>query len=631
MSTSLVDVGPGGNCIYCRVAFENNRIGVFLSDGKICEGCARAIEEYSGKNFEAVVHALPSEWLLKASGRIMGPFTLADVERKLLASEIVPLDEVSRPFERWKYLRDEVAFAKTIELIRLRGLGRQEDDTGTNTQLDRGATDFTITQEGAQTSSLTDPADANLIDVQARVVPIEAQRNTQVTSYGYSGDAAVQSSIKKSTRLMWLIPIIAAFGFAAIFAVTKNRSGVKTASFEELYRQGVEAQEAADHMRALKSFKAALDLRPLDADTGLKAAALMIYFEGQTAEAQRIVNAILDREHSPSVVKEANVILALARMQDSEFSSAQERINEALKFDHEYGPALINKAFLDSKNDKFQEAIDSLNQIHEAATSYIYAVKNILLASLLMRQGDAAASLSEFRRSYEVSSRYASVSQEYAQEARLLGLISKFKTEKKLEKVELVLDTDPEINVHFIPNVLVFPRIIEWSQLLKWCEEAVKGSPKTAANTGLLGLCFMRANRNDDARKQFGESILQNPNDSLLAAVYGYFLLSVGNDDAARAVLKTNVREGSAKLPLLLRARECMRLSSWNCARENYEQIVRSNPRDISAIAGLAEAFWRMNESVKASEWLAKGMSISNRYKPLVWLKKEMASRGQTK
>jgi tetratricopeptide (TPR) repeat protein len=629
MSTSLVDVGPGGNCIYCRLPFENNRIGIFLSDGKICEGCARALEEYSGKSFEGIVQSLPSEWLLKSSGRIMGPFTLNEVEKKLLASEVVPLDEVSRPFERWKYLRDEVAFAKTIELIRLRGLGKHED-TGTNTHVEKNTgTDFTITQDGSHSGSVT-PFDDNLIDVQARVVPIEGKAKSEsVSSYGSATDVNVQARIDQSARRMWLIPLLAAAVFAMIWA-TNKKTTVKNVNFEELYRQGVEAQDAADHTRALKSFKAALELRPHDADTGLKAAALMIYFESQTAEAQRIINSILEREHSPSVVKEANVVLALARMQDSEYTSALDKINEALKLDRSYGPALINKAFLDSKSDKYQEAIDSLNQIHETAVSNIYAVKNILLASLLLRQGDAAASATEFRRSYEVAARYAAANQEYAQEARLLAAVAKYKTEKKLENVDAILDSDPEINVQFIPDVLVFPRIIEWSQLLRWCEDAVRGSPKAAVNTGLLGFCFMRANRMDDARKSFTEAMLQDPTDTLLAALYGYFMLSTGNDEAAKASLKTGVKENNVRLPILLKARACMRASQWNCARENYEQAVRLNPRDLSAIAGLAESYWRLNETVKATEWLGKGLAISNRYKPILWLKKEM-NRGTAK
>lgn len=623
MSTSLVDVGPGGNCIYCRLPFENNRIGIFLSDGKICEGCARALEEYSGKSFEGIVQSLPSEWLLKSSGRIMGPFTLADVEKKLMASEVVPLDEVSRPFERWKYLRDEVAFAKTIELVRLRAMNRHED-TGTNTHVEKGQ-DFTITQDSAQTVSFTDAVDDNLIDVQARVVPIASPKNNgNVNSYGVTSDAAIQANINRSSRRMWLIPVLALAIFALIWAATRRNGNIRPVTFEELYRQGVEAQDAADHMRALKSFKAALELRPNDADTGLKAAALMIYFEGQTAEAQRIVNNILDREHSPSVVKEANVVLALARMQDSEFTSALDKINESLKLDRNYGPALINKSYLDSKTDKYQEAIDSLNQIRESAVSNIYAVKNILLASLLLRQGDAAASATEFKRSYEVASRYAASNQEYAQEAKLIGAIAKFKIDKTLENVESVLDSDPEINVQFIPDILVFPRIVDWSQLLRWCEEAVRGSPKAAINAGLLGFCFMRANRSDEAKKNFTEAMLQDPTNALLAALFGYFMLSTGNDDAAKASLKAGLKEHGIRLPTLLRARACMRSSNWNCARENYEIAVRNNPRDLSAIAGLSESYWRLNEFNKANEWLSKGLAITNRYKPLLWLKKEM-------
>ncbi|OQW47257.1 MAG: hypothetical protein A4S09_15805 [Proteobacteria bacterium SG_bin7] len=620
----MVDVGPGGNCIYCRLPFENNRIGIFLSDGKICEGCARALEEYSGKTFEGIVQSLPSEWLLKSSGRIMGPFTLDDVEKKLMASEIVPLDEVSRPFERWKYLRDDAAFAKTIELVRQRTMSRHED-TGTNTHVEKGQ-DFTITQDSAQTASFTDAIEDNLIDVQARVVPIEARHKNddKVNSYGVTNDADVQANINRSSRRMWLIPLLALSIFAMIWVTTKKNGNVRTASFEELYRQGVEAQDAADHMRALKNFKAALELRPNDADTGLKSAALMIYFEGQTAEAQRIVNNILEREHSPSVVKEANVVLALARMQDSEYTSALDKINDSLKLDRAYGPALINKAYLDSKADKYQEAIDSLNQIHESAVSNIYAVKNILLASLLLRQGDAAASATEFKRSYEVAWRYAASNQEYAQEAKLIGAIAKFKIDKTLDGVEGVLDSDPEINVQFIPDILVFPRIVDWSQLLRWCEEAVRGSPKAAVNSGLLGFCLMRANRLDEAKKNFTEAMLQDPTNALLAALFGYLMLTTGNDDAAKASLKAGLKENGIRLPTLLRARACMRSSNWNCARENYELAVRNNPRDLSAIAGLSESYWRLNESSKAHEWLSRGLVITNRYKPLLWLKKEM-------
>lgn len=626
LSLELVDVGPGGNCIYCRQPFEANRIGIFLSDGKICEGCALAVKEYTGKKFSQIVEALPFEWLLKSSGRILGPFNHADVEKRLLSREVVQLDEVAKPFERWKYLRDEVAFAKSIEQLRLSGLGKTED-TSTNTHFDKGSTgEITVTQDSMHTGSVTDPTDSNLIDVQARVIPIEKGQASEpgVRSYGTTSDQSVQAEIGRQTKKYYffsaLVLVFVFLGWAGI----NKKYGKKVLSFDEHYRIGLEAKDVGDHLGAIKNFKQALQLRPQDIDTKLQVASLMVYFEGQTTEAQRLINSFVETESSPEILKEAYVILALAQMLDGQFTSAGEYLTKSLKYDKNFTPALINRAYIHLNQEKFSEAIQELSMIRDPVGTAANSLKSILLPYALIRSGDQRSHSADYQRAIEISGRHAKNGLELSQEAELLQLIAKFKSNKILENVSEVLDSDPELNVQFIPDLLIYPRAVDWTHFINWCEESVSQSNKVALSTALQGYCELRANRQDSAGRHFKEAVMQDPTNSLLIALNSYYLRSAGNEGAAKAEISALNSDKNFMLPKLFSARECYQKNDFKCAKEQYESILKFNPRDLSAISGLAQTYFKLKEEKKSAEYLARGLAISNRYKPLLWLKKEL-------
>ncbi len=107
-------------------------------------------------------------WLVKSGGRILGPFSREEVVAKLKSKELVLLDEVAQPLRRWRYVRDEMEFARVVESLRMGAYAGREDTQPSSmitlSRTDRVASD---SDEFSQTDRIeADPSgkDAELTD-----------------------------------------------------------------------------------------------------------------------------------------------------------------------------------------------------------------------------------------------------------------------------------------------------------------------------------------------------------------------------------------------------------------------------------------------------------------------------------
>ncbi len=85
-------------------------------------------------------------WLVKSGDRILGPYSGEEIKNKLHEKELVVIDEVVMPMRRWRYIRDEPAFALVVEEVRKSHLSMREDtatgNAGTQTGTNTGTTDI---------------------------------------------------------------------------------------------------------------------------------------------------------------------------------------------------------------------------------------------------------------------------------------------------------------------------------------------------------------------------------------------------------------------------------------------------------------------------------------------------------
>lgn len=67
------------------------------------------MNQHSGESFN---------WLVRSSGRILGPFSDAELEEKILRKEISIIDEISTPWQRWNFVREFPMFYDAVEKVR---------------------------------------------------------------------------------------------------------------------------------------------------------------------------------------------------------------------------------------------------------------------------------------------------------------------------------------------------------------------------------------------------------------------------------------------------------------------------------------------------------------------------------
>src|SRR4051812_42136961 len=92
-------------------------------------------------------------WLVKSSGRILGPFPQVKIIELLRTREISVLDEVSEPGRRWQTIQYHDDFRAAIDSLRKASLSERTEATWTPS---------TVT--GNLTQTVTDLADSELTD-----------------------------------------------------------------------------------------------------------------------------------------------------------------------------------------------------------------------------------------------------------------------------------------------------------------------------------------------------------------------------------------------------------------------------------------------------------------------------------
>lgn len=624
MSIDIVDVGPGGSCIFCRQSFGNNRSGIFLSDGKICEGCALEIKQHSGKSYATIIESLPKEWLVKSSGRVFGPFSQKEVDDRLMDRMIVPLDEVCRPFERWKYVRDEIVFSKTVDTLRV-GAGGAKEDTSTSTLGEKaGINDFTLTIEHGQTASITPIDDKNgALDITTRVQEV-ARPDAGQKSFSLPDSEIIPR--KKPQPLVsgigWYIPVLGVSLIAALWFFIANKNEMRS-SFEESYRNGLDAVEIGDYQNALIHFTRANALRPQDVEVRLQLAPILIVQQQEYVKAVRLLEGITESARGDEYRLDTYDILGLASIYQDQTVKAAEYFDLALMSDKRYAPALINKAILKINDGKFQDAIDILRE--ESTVNSYSALRSLLLSVAMIQIGKSSGDESQFKRAQTILKRHLASTDEFRQEATLLNAFIQSKLKSKEMGIYDLLDFDPDQNSQYLTNFLTFRQPVEWPALFSYCKEIFESTEKTTESTALMGYCNMKINQLDEAKKYFEVALSRDPNDSLVGALRGYFLMSRGRAEEGKEEINLAIRNQSPfKLPYILKARYCYQTAEYQCAKEHWLNLARKYPNDLTVLAGLSQTMLTMGSKKEARVWLEKGLQRSRNFKPLLKLSREL-------
>jgi cytochrome c-type biogenesis protein CcmH/NrfG len=578
-------------------------------------------------------------WLVKSGEKVLGPFSAREVTDKLLSKEIVVIDEVARPLARWRYIRDEPRFAKTVEEIR-RGLMTTREDTEvqsefqgdssvvTQTQThidDHTPTDFVVT--GAAVKVPVDREvvqDADFIEIPSvRVMP---KKPKVVRQYGVQTPSQ-KTAPSRQSPVLWALAGVVIVALVAFFILRTGagnlsvRAGdASTSDFRKVIATAERAYRYGDFSAAFRAYSEAERLKPADPQVMLRQAILMVANEGQTVEGKRALQELLEKNPQSPLRSETRLALAMAEFGSEDFTAAKNHIESVLREEPAQPVALFDMGMVAFATKTYDEALKYFDQARRAGGESTAA--SLMAARTFMQRaqpGDlqSAASLLET----------ALVSAtDFRQEGEmLLAFIATQTGEKKkaLEYARLALEADPKMtDDHFHDPLLMFSEL-EWTRLLSFCRE-LNEKLKTSTSRALYSICLVKTKQTVEAAATMGEVLAAERENPLFQTVNAFVMGAMGRDDEARSSLRQATKADAPALAWVLAGRECAARRDLACAKSMWAKAEADSTAPLAALTGLAaiaRAEGRMND---AQNYLQKVLGRSPRYVPALRLLDEM-------
>ena len=582
-------------------------------------------------------------WLVKSSGRIMGPHPIAKIVELLRSREVSVLDEISAPARRWQTIQYHPDFKDIVDSLRRANVSDKTETTWTPTSatgnLTQTLTDIT---NGAVSSELTEEITGFTGGSQKEIVihNLPEQRTGPGATPAFSGrfqstqdqNTAIKRQVEKTTRGMWLVTGVILLAVAAFIVHKKMTRGA--AESKPLTAQALKASVLADvqtgqYGEALRDLKAFYPDGNPSADMAIYYGSLIIQIEGQTVVGRRVLNSVIAARRPE--MKQAYTSDGIADILDGNLDQAKENFERALAIDSQYVPALVNMAAVHLKRGDYARA---KSVAHEALKL------NPLQGEALLAWAEAQLYLYKSNANYnelnQVNKHIKEFRARHWDFASELGFYSLYfdslKPDRQFdEKLKAYLDIDPELTPNHRHNVFIYKGISQWKVLGRLCEQMADKLPESARISAFLASCYTHEGRFDQARKSIEKAVQQSPKDALIQAWYSYILKENGDGNQASVVLGHATefnRAGDYHLPTLLQARFCATNDEMECARESWQRLYERNQEYLPAVNGLAWVYARKGSRSEALKYLDRGMRISQEYIPLLELRQRAEKEG---
>ncbi len=548
-------------------------------------------------------------WLVKSSGRIIGPLSFDDIVQGLKSKEYVVLDEVAKPFGRWRYLRDEEAFEKIINDLKGKDSVHSESTVTGTLSFTESTTEVVLGTHEKTVHILPDYGDDGK-EIGKAVPPTKV--------FGFEPDP------KKWNRILSLVLVLIVVTIA--FFYTKEKpSGRNNISYGDTIRQAQFLKSIGDYEGAKLEYLNARNIESDDDESALNLAALLIYFQ-DTVTAERMLTQVLKSNPMDQMKKIIFNYLGMIQLFHFDSDGGKQNFEEALKIDPNYVPALFNLGmtqFMD-KNFKY------------AGTSYLKSIKNggvdayiyVMLVNAFLEQIKSGTLEKEkLNDLIEINNIIVQKNPTQFQEQSIAYAYVLYRLGNKkdvLAILEKVLDSDPDETTDHDENLDYFKDKPIWHFLTLWLKDMSREFKSSGRVEALLGYSYFKNKERVEGKNLIDHALRVAPNDILIQAMSSYTASVANNEDEAVAILNATKAGEEFQLPYILKARHCMAEANVTCADESWRKVQKINPESLTAYDGLAQIALMENNVIQAKKYVDKGLLKSPTYEPLLKLKKQI-------
>ncbi len=573
-------------------------------------------------------------WLVKSSGRVLGPYTMEQIGELLRTREISVVDEVASPMRRWQIVQHHEKFRELVQRLRHHALAENTEAGFTPTHTD-STTNVTQTLTDLLESDLTDELTEsgrsftktskeivieNVVD-ESGPLPVVAGGRFQTQN---TQGPAVRRQADRTAKLLWMVTGLVLILVAGFVIFKRSTAPVRTAnlSISAVRQNVINDVQVGRYSEALKLMKSYFTSADNAGELSIYYGILAIQIEGQTTLGRRLLNQVIASDRPEK--KQAYTGLGVADLLDHDWSGALKHFESALRIDPDYFPALTNLAIVKSHLGDKTSAVETAWNIFKR-----YPVNPEPL--LLLAQWTESASERANVKGRLTS--YANSQWNHLNEVKFFELLLSdgLKGQPLVESVRGFLDLDPRMVLDHRKNFFVYRGDLDWGNWQSQCEKLASRLNDRSTGSTLMAACRAYEDRWDLAKKEIEVAANRSPKDPLVQAWYAYILGKTGDVDQASVVLgRSNEmnRAGDFKLPTLLQARFCQDQGDIECASSNWQRIYDRDVDQVTAVAGLAWVFAQNQKFEEASKFLDRGLKLSPDYIPLLSLRQVAETGG---
>ena len=572
------------------------------------------------------------KWLVKTSGRVIGPYRQEEILQLLLDKRIAPIDEIKGPETRWVFLREHTQFREIIQKYRDQESSAVENTHGgqnTMTETDVNP-DLTPTPHplhiGSAGKGVVPEIKSIKHDTPKESEVKDGAKAAKVTPhYGMLNDRRVIRRTESKTKLFVMSLLIAGSVLLLfsgyIYLNKKNSNGMQVLDRKNYKESAIKNKALGLYDLALSDYRKAVEKENLDLSSKLTFATLLMNVENNYLEANRIVDEI-ESEHknlTPEYKSIIENIRGLAAMSEDSFAASEVHFKNALNFDVANEVAKINLVQLKivyGKNAEAFKLIQDLNR--EGIISPIFSInKAFLLASGKVDNDKFAKMEQELG---QINSTEFEIESHFLRAFFELKMNKKNSFESNLRKL---FSFNPDLSRDHVRELGVTFRALEWSKFKSLCDEMIGVGGENSWAKALDIYCSYQKGDINGASSKADSYNVKFAKDENILAIYLFILYKTNRLAEAKAVIALNPGR-EIYLLNLVKSEMCLKDNNYNCAEEGFNDLYHRDADDIEALHGLARTNYLSKNNEAAIQYMQKGLAINDKFLPLLHLKEKL-------
>ncbi|GEM_PF-2378352 len=589
-------------------------------------------------------------WLVKSSGRLLGPFSVYEIIAHVHSQSLSLIDEMKRPDSGWNFVRDHsdvLAAVKNLssQSVLVENTKDLSAKTFTHTQTETMGANSAL--ESADEADMS-PKIENETEVLGRVIKAyettldrTKSKNDGAPVYGFAEGPEFEKNLKnkKNSRkrfliLSGLILLLSISGFFVYQEMKQRKKAQK--SVEQIF----EARQYFEMGDFQKSFDRYISLYPaseklLSTQDKLLLAHLELRNQGHSSP---VAEAILAQISEPKVISEwrlwafAKLKMAAYRKEWAEAQFILSRLESVLPSDFEVQLAAPYLLFLTGQIEQAQQKTLSLLQTvshGERAYDQVFALYSYILLSIPHDKGQASDLKlvdpileGEFKKNIESYHPYIFSKSIYSAYYDIFN----GKPELAMEKVKQLMDYNFFDHPRYIRSITAFDGFLNFKTIVPICESVTNALIEYAEKNGekadsvwiVQNYCVYHGRDANQALKSVAVLRKQDPQSPYLAAFEAILLLD--QDKLADASSRIKFC-GQLNMCLFAEANICYRQSDQKCLsflREKAPNQTYWGPFYYWLNAYLEKQ--RQNE-FSANNYIKEGLAQYPDYQPLLKLR----------